>query len=146
MDPLILDLGTHVGPSLVREHYLDLHPPVAEALTRARARLITFEPKFGARDFLAALRDAMDAAVCAVPGDTLPVLVAVVGLPDLLAVCDRPRSTATQLAIPAMTCSRGVFVGYIALAEGGVLFVTAGGLRREPTPEEFISLLERAPR
>jgi hypothetical protein len=144
-DPLILDRGTHVGPSLIRG-YLDAHPSLAVALAAAGARIVTFEPAFAADDLFAALRDALDAAARSVPRDTSPLLVAVVGLTDLIAACDGRGSAGTQLTVPAIACPRGAFLGYIALGEGGVVFYGADGRRGPPTPEEVLALLGSAPR
>lgn len=125
MDPLILDIGTHVAPSVVRRYYLDVQPRVAEALAQAGARIVTFRPRFGAEDLLPATQDALHAALAAVPRDILPLLVAVVGLPDLLAAA-RPY-TPQRLTVPALACPRGAFLGYLAFGEGSVSFFRADG-------------------
>jgi len=144
MDPLILDMGSHVAPSVVRRYYLDVHPRLAEALAQADARIVTFRPEFGAEDLLAATQDALHAAIEAVPRDILPLLVADVGLPDLLAAC-RPF-TGMRLTVPALACPRGAFLGYLAFGEGSVSFFRADGERGAPVPEAILALLETAPR
>ncbi|MDC0673126.1 hypothetical protein [Nannocystis radixulma] len=142
MDPLVLDLGTHVGPSLVRR-YLDVHPQVTAALARAGARLVTFEPELAAQEFFAAIQDALAAAARSVPADILPLFVAVVVLPDLLAACGRGFD-GERLPVPALACPRGGFLGYVALGEGGVAFFGADGQHGQPAPEAVLGILERA--
>ncbi|MCY0993254.1 hypothetical protein OV203_39310 [Nannocystis sp. ILAH1] len=143
MDPHVLDLGTHIGPTLVRRQFLDAHPRVGDALEQAHARIVVFEPDDRGAAFFPAVQRALDVARTAVPADIVPLFVALVVLPDLVAACgfDFSRNHAT---LPALACPRGAFLGYIALGEGGGLFFAADGRLGTPTPDAVLAVLARA--
>ncbi|WAS99456.1 hypothetical protein [Nannocystis punicea] len=143
MDPHVLDLGTHIGPTLVRRQFLDAHPHVGDALERAHARIVVFEPDDHDLAFFPAVQRALDVAVPAVPADILPLFVALVVLPDLVAACGYDFSR-THAPVPPLACPRGDVLGYIALGEGGGLFFAADGRRGTPTPEAVLAVLARA--
>ncbi|PCC75178.1 hypothetical protein SAMN02745121_03614 [Nannocystis exedens] len=143
MDPHVLDLGTHIGPTLVRRQFLDAHPRVGDALERDHARIVVFEPDDRMAAFFPAVQRALDVALPAVPADILPLFVALVVLPDLVAACGYDFSR-THAPVPPLVCPRGAFLGYIAIGEGGGLFFAADGRRGTPTPDAVLAVLARA--
>lgn len=141
MDPRIYDLGSSVGRSLV-QRFLAGSPSVAEALARADAGVAVFDVRLGPDPLFVAAQRALDAAVRAVPGDSRVLFVAVVVLPDLIEAGAWDFSRRRGAFVP-LTCARGVFLGYAALGEGGVMWFDDDGNPGGPRDEAVLAALAR---
>jgi hypothetical protein len=135
----VLAVDATFGASLV-QRYLDEHPQLGPALVRAGARIVVFEVAFQFDPVLfhPVARQGLERALAAVPADIRPLFVAVVHLSDLR---DPSPGSTRWLAPPALSCTRGVFLGYIGLGEGGVLFVGPDGTTGAPTPDAVLAQL-----
>jgi len=131
-------LGAAMGRSLVAR-YLEDHPELVAALADANAVISVFEPDRG--EFFADAQRSLTAAEAETPANAPTLYVAQTTLPDLResGAFDPWRQRAT----PALACQRGVFLGYMAIGEGGVIFFDPEGRHDLPQPARVLAALQR---
>jgi len=121
--------------------YLDETPTVVAALRAARARVAAFEvPRevfLHPPQFFTYVQQALDRAEAAIGAHDRPLYVAFTDLPTIADTgAFSFRRTAEPSAFVPMNPRRGPFLGYVALAEGGLAFFDDKGQRRGQSPRE----------
>jgi hypothetical protein len=137
-DVIVGDTTTFTAQVTAR--YLDAHPAVVAALRTARARVAPFEvPEVYGHEqrFFTYVQQALDRAEAAIGAHDRPVYVAFTNLPTIAETgAFSFRRTAEPSAFVPMHSRRGPFLGYVALAEGGLAFFDDKGQMRGQSPRE----------
>lgn len=139
-DDVIVGGATTFTAQVVAQ-YLDAHPAVVAALRAARARVATFEvpPEVSGhkQQFFTYVQQALDRAEAAIGAHDRPLYVA---FTNLLTIANTGafsfRRTAEPSAFVPMHPRRGPFLGYVALAEGGLAFFDDKGQMHGQSPRE----------
>jgi hypothetical protein len=138
-------VSTTFTSSLVAQ-YLDARPTVAAALHAARARVVTVDLPFEVRDqperFFSDVAQALDRAEAALAADDRPLFVAFTDLPTVVrtGAFELRHHTARASPFVVMQPRRGPFLGYVAIAEGGLAFFDGAGRMRGNSPSEEVVL------
>ncbi len=124
--------------------YLSDRPEVVEALRRTRARVMIFDCReFWNHDrFFVDVQRILDEVEATIDGTT--VYVACVPLTVLVATRAFEWGARDRIGFVDVASRRGVFLGYLAFGEGGVLFFNAKGKQvpgRAPATEDVVAAL-----
>jgi hypothetical protein len=128
-------IGNIVGRATI-ENWLGAQPALSERIVRARGAVVLFEVERHPADLARAIDHSLAAADASVPADVvLPLFVALTNLHDMN---EAGMLFGPHRGYAPAPPSRGAFLGYFAIGEGGARFI-GGGSDPGERPEQILA-------